>query len=75
MHSANLQELTLSMSAGTDGGRLRASGQFMSGYKPIISNSGLSLTSAPSDYAKGMFDFKIPNDIETAIKNINQYYN
>ena len=36
MHSAILQNLDFSMDAGTDGGRLRASGQFMTGYKPVI---------------------------------------
>ena len=56
MHSANLQELTLSMSAGTDGGRLRASGQFMSGYKPLIETNAISADTSASDYAKGLFD-------------------
>jgi hypothetical protein len=56
MHSANLQELTLSMSAGTDGGRLRASGQFMSGYKPLIETNAIAADTTASDYAKGLFD-------------------
>ena len=56
MHSANLQELTLSMSATADGGRLRASGQFMSGYKPIIENNSIGADTGEADYAKGLFD-------------------
>ncbi len=58
MHSSVLQNLTLSMDMGTDAGRLRASGQFMSGYKPVISDSGLTAAdSTPaSNYEKGLFD-------------------
>ena len=56
MHSAILQNLTLSMDAGTDGGRLRASGQFMSGYKPIIEANTVSADTSASDWAKGLFD-------------------
>ena len=56
MHSANLQELTLSMSATADGGLLRASGQFMSGYKPIQEANTVSADTSASDYAKGLFD-------------------
>jgi len=56
MHSANLQELTLSMSATADGGLLRAQGQFMSGYKPIQEANTVSADTSDSDYAKGLFD-------------------
>ena len=56
MHSAILQNLDFSMDAGTDGGRLRASGQFMSGYKPIIENNAVAADTVASDYAKGLFD-------------------
>ena len=56
MHNANLQNLTLSMDAGTDGGRLRASGQFMTGYKPIIEANTVTADTSDSDYAKGLFD-------------------
>tara|TARA_Y100001963_G_scaffold96321_1_gene132617 strand:+ start:3410 stop:4453 length:1044 start_codon:yes stop_codon:yes gene_type:complete len=55
MHSANLQSLTLSMDAGTDGGRLRASGQFMTGYKPIIEANTVSEDTSASDYDGGLF--------------------
>lgn len=56
MHSAVLQELTLSMDSGTDAGRLRASGQFMSGYKPVIEDSGLTGASTTSTYKKSIYD-------------------
>lgn len=56
MHSAILQNLTLSMDAGTDGGALRASGQFMSGYKPTIEANTVTADSSASDWAKGLFD-------------------
>ena len=58
MHSAILQNLDFSMDAGTDGGRLRASGQFMSGYKPLIETNSVSYDTdqEKSDYAKGLFD-------------------
>ena len=55
MHSANLQNLTLSMDAGTDGGRLRASGQFMSGYKPIIEANSIGADTGEADYSGGLF--------------------
>ena len=56
MHSANLQNLTLSMDAGTDGGRLRASGQFMTGYKPIIENNSIGADTGDADYVGSLFD-------------------
>ena len=56
MHSAVLQELTLSMDSGTDAGRLRASGQFMSGYKPVIANSGLTGITTVTTYTKSIYD-------------------
>ena len=56
MHSANLQNLTLSMDAGTDGGRLRASGQFMSGYKPIIEANTVGADTGEADYVGSLFD-------------------
>jgi hypothetical protein len=55
MHSANLQELTLSMSADADGGRLRASGQFMSGYKPVIEANSVGADTGEADYSGGLF--------------------
>jgi len=59
MHSAVLQNLTLSMDMGTDGGRVHASGQFMSGYKPVIKNSGVTGAATASDYEKGLFNFTV----------------
>ena len=57
MHSAVLQNLTLSFSMGTDAGRMHASGQFMSGYAPIIKNSGVTGAATASDFEKSIFDF------------------
>lgn len=56
MHSAILQTLTLSMSADTNGGRLNASGQFMSGYKPVVGPNTHTADSSPSNFAKTLFD-------------------
>lgn len=56
LQSAVLQNLTLSMDMGTDGGRLRASGQFMSGYKPIIGDAGVTGVTTASNYEKSLFD-------------------
>ena len=56
MHSANLQTLTLSMDAATDGGRLRASGQFMTGYKPIIETNTIGADTGEADYVGSLFD-------------------
>ena len=39
-------------------------------YNFITQSDGTTTAKSP----KGMFDFKIPNDIETAIESINQYY-
>ena len=58
MHSAVLQTLNLSMSADSNGGNLMASGQFLSGYKPVILGNTFSADTSASDIttAKGLFD-------------------
>tara|TARA_Y100000593_G_C4297300_1_gene331338 strand:+ start:905 stop:1951 length:1047 start_codon:yes stop_codon:yes gene_type:complete len=59
LQSAVLQNLTLSCDSGTDGGRPHMSGQFMTGFKPTVSNSGLTLV-APANAAQwdySLFDF------------------
>ena len=58
MHSAVLQNLTLSMDAGTDGGVMKATGQFMSGYKPGLGDYDTMMASPSivSNYQKGIFD-------------------
>lgn len=56
MHSAILQELTLSMDAGTHGGRLVASGTFWSGYRPEIAAEATSPNSTTVNYTKGLYD-------------------
>ena len=57
MHSAVLQNLTLAMDMGTDGGRLHTSGQFMAGYKPLVGDHGVTGATTASDWEKGLFDF------------------
>ena len=62
MHGAILQNLTLSMDAGTEGGLLKASGQFMTGYKPALQDCDSIVTnseSTASDFAKGLFDLTV----------------
>ena len=56
MHSAILQELTLSMNPTSNGGRLTASGTFFSGYQPVIGTEGTSPNATAVDYTKGFFD-------------------
>ena len=56
MHSAILQELTLSMSPENNGGRLTASGTFFSGYQPVIGAEGTSPDATAVDFTKGFFD-------------------
>ena len=56
MHSAILQELTLSMDPTVNGGRLTASGTFFSGYQPVIGAEGTSPNATAVDYSKGFFD-------------------
>ena len=59
MHGAILQNLTLAMDAGTEGGVMKATGQFMTGYKPVLQDCDALVTeseSTASDYAKGLFD-------------------
>lgn len=56
MHSAVLQNLTIAMDMTVDSGRMHMSGQFMSGYKPVIEDSALSGTTTASNFEKGLFD-------------------
>ena len=56
MHSAILQELTLSMSPSDNGGRLTASGTFWSGYQPVIGAESTSPDATASNWTKGFFD-------------------
>lgn len=59
MHSAILQNLTLSMDSATNAGLLNMSGQFMSGYKPVIGANTLDgddTAGRVSDFNKGLFD-------------------
>ena len=45
------------MEMGTDAGRMHCSGQFMSGYKPVIKDSGVTGATTASDFEKGLFSF------------------
>ena len=56
MHSAILQDLTLSMSPENNGGLLTASGTFWSGYQPVIGAEGTSADATAVDWTKGFFD-------------------
>ena len=58
MHSAILQNLTIAMDIGTNGGRPTMSGQFMTGYKPVFGSNtvGADSNGSDSDYTKGIFD-------------------
>tara|TARA_R100001082_G_scaffold91379_1_gene57980 strand:+ start:2857 stop:3846 length:990 start_codon:yes stop_codon:yes gene_type:complete len=56
MHSAILQELTLSMDPGTNGGRLTASGTFFSGYQPVIGAESTSPDATAADKTYSFFD-------------------
>tara|TARA_R100000655_G_scaffold7920_2_gene21101 strand:+ start:1287 stop:2279 length:993 start_codon:yes stop_codon:yes gene_type:complete len=56
MHSAILQELTLSMSPTDNGGRLTASGTFWSGYQPVIGAEATSPDATAVNWTKGFFD-------------------
>ena len=56
MHSAILQELTLSMSPDNNGGLLTASGTFWSGYQPVVGAEGSSADATAVNWTKGFFD-------------------
>jgi len=56
MHGAVLNDLTLSMDAGSDGGQLRASGTFYSGFQPVIGANTLSPNATAVNYQKTIFD-------------------
>ena len=56
MHSAVLQELTLSMSPDNNGGLLTASGTFWSGYQPVIGAEETAADATAVNWTKGFFD-------------------
>jgi hypothetical protein len=56
MHSAILQELTLTLEPATNGGLITASGTFWSGYQPVIGAEGTGADATAVDYTKGFFD-------------------
>jgi len=56
MHSAVLQELTLSMSPTDNGGLITASGTFWSGYQPVIGAESTAADATAAGFNKGFFD-------------------
>ena len=58
LHSAVVTELTLSMDAGTNGGRLRASGTIWSGFQPNVATNAVTdgSTASNTDFNQGLFD-------------------
>ena len=58
MHSAVVTDLTLSMDAGTNGGRLRASGTLWSGFRPVVGTNAVTdgSTATNTDFNQGIFD-------------------
>lgn len=55
MHSSILQNLTIGQDAGSNGGLLKATGQFMSGYKPTITTDGTSVDEGDANFKKTIF--------------------
>jgi len=51
-----LTELTLSMDSGSEGGRLVASGTFMTGYKPDVSSNAVAPSMSTNAYVKTLYD-------------------
>jgi hypothetical protein len=56
MHDAALTSLTLSMDSGTSGGRLIASGTFMSGHTVNTANSGVAADGTETSFVKTLYD-------------------
>ena len=58
LHSAVVTDLTLSMDAGTNGGRLRASGTIWSGFQPNVTTNAVvdGSTASNTDFNQGLFD-------------------
>lgn len=56
MHSAILQDLTISMDMNTNAGRPSMSGTLMSGYKPTVAADSTSINATTPDFSVGLFD-------------------
>ena len=56
MHDAALTNLSLRMEAGTSGGRLIASGTFMSGHTVNTANSGVTASGTETAFVKTLYD-------------------
>jgi len=59
--SAVVQDLTLSMDAGTAGGRLVASGTFWTGYTPTIGANTVTPSGTTTSYVKGLYNCTTKN--------------
>ena len=57
MWNSILQNLTITCDMDTDGGRPHMTGQFMTGYKPTISDSGATIVAQVDDWDYSLFDF------------------
>ena len=56
LHSCVLTNLTLSMDSGSEGGRLVASGTFMSGYKPTVGANTVAPSGTQTSFIKTIYD-------------------
>ena len=56
MWNSILQNLTITCDMDTDGGRPHMTGQFMTGYKPTISDGGASIVAQVDDWDFSLFD-------------------
>ena len=56
LHSAVLTNLDLSMSSDTEGGRIVASGTFMSGYKPTVGANTVTPSGTETAFVKTIYD-------------------
>ena len=56
LHSCVLTNLTLSMDSGSEGGRLVASGTFMSGYKPTVGANTVAPSGQQTSFIKTIYD-------------------
>lgn len=56
MHSAVLTNLDLAMDSGSEGGRIVASGTFMSGYKPVVGASTVAPSGTETAFVKTIYD-------------------
>lgn len=73
IHSAVLTELDLSLDSGSEGGRLVASGTFMTGYKPTVGANTVAPSTSPTTYVKTLYDLttKQIGGSDVVVKSLN----